>query len=89
LDPVTIRAVTLGNTAGLSRGVSARPLGAPVRVPVGDAVLGRLLNAVGEPADRGPELPLGTVFRPIHASAPALDRLGASQEIFHTGIKVI
>jgi F-type H+-transporting ATPase subunit beta len=52
-------------------------------------VLGRLLNAVGEPADRGPELPLGTVFRPIHASAPALDRLGASQEIFHTGIKVI
>ena len=89
LDPVTIRAVALGNTAGLARGASARALGAPIRVPVGDAVLGRLLNAVGEPADRGPELPPGTVFRPIHASAPALERLGASQEIFHTGIKVI
>jgi F-type H+-transporting ATPase subunit beta len=89
LDPVTIRAVALGNTAGLGRGASARAIGAPIRVPVGDAVLGRLLNAVGEPADRGPELPPGTVFRPIHASAPALNRLGASQEIFHTGIKVI
>ncbi|MDA9436871.1 F0F1 ATP synthase subunit beta [Bradyrhizobium sp. CCBAU 51627] len=89
LDPVTIRAVALGNTAGLARGTSARALGAPIRVPVGGAVLGRLLNAVGEPADRGPELPPGTVFRPIHASAPALKRLGASQEIFHTGIKVI
>jgi F-type H+-transporting ATPase subunit beta len=89
LDSLTIRAVALGNTAGLARGVSARALGAPIRVPVGDAVLGRLLNAIGEPADRGPELPPGTAFRPIHAPAPALDRLGASQEIFHTGIKVI
>ena len=89
LDPMTVRAVALGNTAGLNRGASARAMGAPIRVPVGEAVLGRLLNAVGEPADRGPELPRGTVFRPIHASAPALDRLGASQEIFHTGIKVI
>jgi len=89
LDPLTIRAVALGNTAGLSRGASARAIGTPIRVAVGEAVLGRLLNAVGEPADRGPELPPGTVFRPIHGSAPALDRLSASQEIFHTGIKVI
>jgi len=89
LDPVTIRAVALGNTGGLRRGASVHALGAPIRVPVGGAVLGRLLNAVGEPADRGPELPPGTVYRPIHASAPALDRLGATQEIFHTGIKVI
>jgi F-type H+-transporting ATPase subunit beta len=89
LDPVTIRAVALGNTAGLGRGAPARVIGAPISVPVGEAVLGRLLNAVGEPADRGPELPPGTVFRPIHASAPPLERLGASQDIFHTGIKVI
>ena len=89
LDPLTIRVVALGNTAGLSRGASARAIGTPIRVAVGEAVLGRLLNAVGEPADRGPELPPGTVFRPIHGSAPALDRLSASQEIFHTGIKVI
>ena len=89
LDAATVRAVALDNTAGLSRGALARALGAPIRVPVGDAVLGRLLNAVGEPADRGPDLPPGTPYRPIHASAPALDRLGASQEIFQTGIKVI
>ena len=89
LDSRTVRAVALGNTAGLSRGTSARAMGAPIRVPVGDAVLGRLLNAVGEPADRGPGLPAGTPYRPIHASAPALERLGAAQEIFHTGTKVI
>ena len=89
LDSMTVRAVALDNTAGLSRGASARAMGAPIRVPVGDAVLGRLLNAVGEPADRGPGLPAGTPYRPIHASAPALDRLGAAQEIFHTGTKVI
>ena len=89
LDSMTVRAVALDNSAGLSRGALARATGAPIRVPVGDAVLGRLLNAVGEPADRGPCLPAGTSYRPIHASAPSLDRLGAAQEIFHTGIKVV
>jgi F-type H+-transporting ATPase subunit beta len=52
-------------------------------------VLGRLLNAIGEPADRGPAFPAGTDYRPIHSFAPTLDRLGAAQEIFQTGIKVI
>jgi F-type H+-transporting ATPase subunit beta len=89
LDPITVRAVALGSTTGLSRGAGVRATGASIRVPVGDVVLGRLLNAVGEPADRGPPLPPETEFRPIHAPAPAIDRLGASLEIFHTGIKVI
>ena len=89
LDSTTVRAVALESTSGISRGAFARALGTPIRVPVGDAVLGRLLNAVGEPADRGPGLPIGTPYRPIHASAPTLDRLGAAQEIFQTGIKVI
>ncbi|HTV31815.1 MAG TPA: F0F1 ATP synthase subunit beta, partial [Methylocella sp.] len=60
-----------------------------IRVPVGDVVLGRLLNAIGQPLDRGPDLPAETVYRPIHASAPGLERLGAAQNIFQTGIKVI
>ena len=89
LDPSTVRAVALGNTAGLSRGVKVRATGASISVPVGDAVLGRLLNAVGEPADLGPPFPADTEYRPIHAPAPAIDRLGAGLEIFHTGIKVI
>jgi F-type H+/Na+-transporting ATPase subunit beta len=89
LDPLTVRAVALDNTAGLRRGVKARAIGASIHVPVGDAVLGRLLNAVGEPTDRGPPLPPDTPRRPIHASAPAINRLGAGLQIFHTGIKVI
>jgi F-type H+/Na+-transporting ATPase subunit beta len=89
LDPVTVRAVALDSTAGLGRGAQARAMGAAIRVPVGDAVLGRLLDAVGNTADRGPSLPADVQYRPIHACAPALDRLSASLQIFHTGIKVV
>jgi F-type H+-transporting ATPase subunit beta len=89
LDPVTVRAVALGTTTGMSRGIDARGLGTPIRVPVGDAVLGRLLNAVGEPTDRGPPLPSDSPYRPIHAPAPSIDRLSASLEMFRTGIKVV
>ena len=89
LGPMTVRAVALENTAGLRRGAKARATGAPLRVPVGESVLGRLLNATGEPADRGPPLPDGIERRPIHASAPAIGRVAAGQEFFYTGIKVI
>ncbi|HVC50623.1 MAG TPA: F0F1 ATP synthase subunit beta [Stellaceae bacterium] len=89
LDPTMVRAVALGDTAGLRRGLPARALGAPIRVPVGEAVLGRLLGATGEPVDRGPALPAGIERRPIHAPAPTLDRQSTAREIFHTGIKVI
>ncbi len=89
LNPTALRAVVLENTAGLRRGARARATGAPICVPVGEAVLGRLLNATGELADRGPPLPAGTVRRPIHAAAPPLGRAGATLEVFHTGIKVI
>jgi len=89
LDAATVRAVTLESASGLSRGCRTRATGAPIRVPVGNAVLGRLLNAVGEPADRGGSLPRDTPYRPIHAPAPALMRLEAGLQIFGTGIKVI
>ncbi|MBN9462042.1 MAG: F0F1 ATP synthase subunit beta [Burkholderiales bacterium] len=89
LDASTVRAVALGSTAGLRRGAGARGMGSPIDVPVGEAVLGRLLDAVGRPADRGPPLPAGTPRGPIHAPAPAIRRLGAEIELFHTGIKVI
>lgn len=89
LDPLTVRAVALEDTSGVSRGAKAHATHAPIRVPVGDVVLGRLLNVVGDPVDRGPPLPPATECRPIHARAPALDRLGAALEMFHTGIKVI
>jgi F-type H+/Na+-transporting ATPase subunit beta len=89
LDGERVRLVALRSTSGLKRGTAARALGAPIRAPVGDGVLGRLLDAIGEPADRGGSLPSQIERRPIHASAPALARQEATREIFHTGIKVI
>ena len=89
LGPTAVRSVALENTAGLRRGARVRATGGPVQVPVGAAVLGRLLNATGEPVDRGPPLPADIERRPIHAPAPAVDRVAAALEFFHTGIKVI
>ncbi len=86
LGPEMVRGVALGSTAGLRRGTRVRALGAPIRAPVGDAVLGRLLGAIGEPIDHGSPLPAAVEHRPIHGPAPALAR---QSEIFQTGIKVI
>jgi F-type H+/Na+-transporting ATPase subunit beta len=89
LDADTVRAVALENTAGLKRGTTARSMGATIRVPVGNAVLARLLNSIGEPVDRGPALPADIERRPIHAAAPSIDRRVGTLETFATGIKVI
>ncbi len=89
LDAERVRLVVLAGTGGLRRGTPARALGAPIQVPVGDPVLGRLLNVLGEPCDRGPALPAQVRRLPIHAPAPALTLQGGTRERFHTGIKVI
>ncbi len=83
-----VRAVALGSTDGLRRGASIVDTGAPVSVPVGDNVLGRVFNLVGEPIDG-----LGPIEvserRPIHALPPKLEDLSSKTEIFETGIKVV
>jgi len=89
LDATMVRAIALQSTAGLRRGTSARASGAPIAVPVGKPVLGRLLDAIGQPMDRTGTLPPDIARRPIHAAAPTMDRLSASAKPFHTGIKVI
>ena len=89
LGAATVRVVALGGTAGLRRGTAARALGEPIRAPVGDAVLGRLLNATGEPVDRGPSFPPDIGHRPIHGQAPPLERQSGARQVFYTGIKVI
>jgi len=89
LDTRTVRTVALADTSGLSRGAVAVPTGGPICVPVGEAVLGRLLGPYGEPIDRGAPLPASLERRPIHAPAPAVSKLDASVKRFHTGIKVI
>ena len=89
LNATTVRAVALENTGGLKRGTTVRARGAPIKVPVGEPVLGRLLNAIGEPADLGQPFQADIARRPIHAPAPGLNRQGSTLEVFHTGIKII
>ncbi len=89
LDSTRVRAVALANTSGLSRGATVTALGGPIAVPVGAPVLGRLLNVLGEPTDRGPPLPESVPRRPIHGPAPRLAEHRGGLEIFRTGMKVI
>jgi F-type H+-transporting ATPase subunit beta len=89
LDANSVRGVALQATAGLRRGVQVRPTGQPVTVPVGEAVLGRLLDVVGNVRDNGPALPADTPRLPIHRGGPPLEDRSPSIAIFGTGIKVI
>jgi len=89
LDQVTVRAIALAETAGLRRGTEVRPTGGPLTVPVGDPVLGRLLDVLGVPGDRGPPLPAETERWPIHRRPPPLAAQTGTSEVFETGIKVI
>jgi len=89
LDESTVRGVALQSTAGLKRGVPVRATGGPITVPVGDNVLGRLLDVTGNVRDNGPPLPAGTPSSPIHRAAPPLEQRSPSTALFETGIKVI
>ncbi len=89
VDPATVRAIALQATVGLARGTSVHSTGAPISVPVGNAVLGRLLNVVGDVRDHGPVLPPDTPTRCIHNPPPALAEERSADRIFETGIKVI
>ncbi|PWW04538.1 F-type H+-transporting ATPase subunit beta [Hoeflea marina] len=89
LDLTTLRAVAFQATAGLSRGVAVRSTGGPLAVPVGEAVLGRLLDVTGNVRDLGPALPDDVPRRSIHALPPTLKTQNSATEVFETGIKVI
>jgi F-type H+-transporting ATPase subunit beta len=89
LDPHTARALALHATAGVRRGDLAQPTGAPLMAPVGPAMLGRLVDALGVIADDGPPLPADVPRRPIHRAAPPLASKSAAPELFSTGIKAI
>jgi F-type H+-transporting ATPase subunit beta len=83
-----VRAVALGSTDGLVRGMSVIDTGKPVLVPVGKETLGRVFNLLGETIDnRGPVT--AAEYRPIHADPPPFAELSPKTEIFETGIKVI
>jgi len=89
LDLETLRAVAFQSTAGLARGVRVHATGTPVTVPVGENILGRLIDVVGEPKDNGPALSADTPRRPIHSLPPLLKSQTKTTDIFETGIKVI
>ena len=89
LDDQTARCVMLQDAAGLKCGVEARGDGSPIMTPAGEAVLGRIINVVGEPIDHGPEFSADTSRVPIHNSPPPMTAQGRGNEIFETGIKAI
>jgi F-type H+-transporting ATPase subunit beta len=83
-----VRAIAMGPSEGVSRGLNVENTGAPISVPVGTETLGRIMDVLGNPIDeRGP---IGEQTRAaIHRAAPAYDELAASDELLETGIKVI
>ena len=84
----TVRCVAMEPTEGLVRGMQVIDLGAPISVPVGKEVLGRVLNVIGEPVDKMG--PVNTSERwPIHRDAPSLSDQSTNIEVLETGIKVI
>ena len=83
-----VRCIALSSTDGLARGMEALDTGNPIEVPVGDEVLGRLFNVLGEPIDE--KGPVETEHHaPIHRPAPAFEDQDTSSQMFETGIKVI
>ena len=88
LGESTVRTIAMDSTEGLVRGAKVVDTGAPIKVPVGEQTLGRIMNVIGEPIDgRGP---IGEKMQlPIHAEAPKLTEQGSGQQILVTGIKVV
>ncbi|MFZ4467560.1 MAG: F0F1 ATP synthase subunit beta, partial [Phycisphaerales bacterium] len=83
-----VRCVALASTDGLRRGTACVDTGSPVKVPVGEGVLGRVFNLLGQPVDeRGPVQT--SDFAPIHRTAPTIADLNPKTEVLQTGIKVI
>lgn len=83
-----VRCVALSSTDGLTRGMEAEDTGAPISVPVGKEVLGRLFNVIGATIDE--KGPVDTELRsPIHRAAPDFDEQNTTTQIFETGIKVV
>ena len=83
-----VRCVALSSTDGLTRGMEAVDTGAPIKVPVGKEVLGRMFNVIGETIDE--KGPVETDKRAsIHREAPEFDEQDTTAQIFETGIKVI
>ena len=83
-----VRTIAMDSTEGLVRGQVVIDSGSPIKVPVGEATLGRIMNVVGEPIDDGGSVE-SKESRPIHTSAPPYVEQSTETEILVTGIKVV
>jgi len=83
-----VRAIAMGPSDGLKRGMSVSNTGSPISVPVGKATLGRIFNVLGEAIDNAGEVNAEEKW-PIHRKAPAFDELAPATELLETGVKVI
>ncbi len=83
-----VRAIAMGSSEGVSRGLAVENTGAPISVPVGIETLGRIMDVLGNPIDECG--PIGEKERAaIHRKAPSYEELSASDDLLETGIKVI
>ncbi|MBR0461103.1 MAG: F0F1 ATP synthase subunit beta [Erysipelotrichaceae bacterium] len=84
-----VRTISMGSTDGLVRNMKAIDTGAPISVPVGEEILGRMFNVLGEPIDGLGAIDKSIKRNPIHRNAPSFAQQQTSAEILETGIKVI
>ena len=83
-----VRTIAMGQTEGLSRGLDVSNTGEAIKVPVGTATLGRIMDVLGNPIDQCGDI--GEEERmPIHRKAPTYSEQSASSDLLETGIKVI
>jgi F-type H+-transporting ATPase subunit beta len=83
-----VRAVAMAATDGLVRGMPVTDTGGPISIPVGKETLGRILNIIGEPVDKGPAIEARKYY-PIHRPAPPFLEQSTKVEMFETGVKVV
>ena len=83
-----VRAIAMGTSEGLTRGLAVANTGEPIRVPVGEKTLGRIMNVLGDPIDNAGAVGAEQSM-PIHRAAPTYEEQATSTELLETGIKVI
>lgn len=83
-----VRCVAMDTTDGMQRNTTVRRTGAPIKVPVGPEILGRVFNVLGDPVDNKGEVKAEARY-PIHRTAPTFEEQSTRVEVFETGLKVI
>jgi len=84
-----VRTISMDMTEGIKRGADCLATGEPIKVPVGEAVLGRMFNVIGEPVDDGEAIGQDVERWSIHRDPPSFEEQSTSTDMFETGIKVV